>query len=126
MLRNKVADQNGVFEGTAILILFSGKLDSLSGGSSSLIKEGMPLHYSRFKNQIEQDIEDNVTLKRYEKSILKTVLDQKTKSVVEDNNSIFDYEQVINSLQKGTVDLKDYRFLGLFPQAELSSKHGDL
>ena len=126
MLRNKVADQNGVFEGTSILILFSGKLDSLSGGSSSLIKEGMPLHYSRFKNQIEQDIENNTTLKRFEKSILKTVLDQKTKSVVEDNNSIFDYEQVINSLQKGSVDLKDYRFLGLFPQAELSSKHGDL
>lgn len=126
MLRNKVADQNGVFEGTSILILFSGKLDSLSGGSSSLIKEGMPLHYSRFKNQIEQDIEHNTTLKRFEKSILKTVLDQKTKSVVEDNNSIFDYEQVINSLQKGSVDLKDYRFLGLFPQAELSSKHGDL
>lgn len=126
MLRNKVADQQGVFEGTAILILFSGKLDSLSGGSSSLIKEGMPLHYSRFKNQIEQDIENNTILKEYEKSILKAVLKRKTKSVVEDNNSIFDYEQVINSLQKGTVDLKRYRFLGLFPQAELNSKYGDL
>ena len=31
MIRNKVADQNEVFEGTAILILFSGKLDSLLG-----------------------------------------------------------------------------------------------
>jgi len=126
MLRNKVADQNDIFEGTAILILFSGKLDSLLGGSGSLIKEGMPLHYSRFKNQIEYDIENNSTLKKYEKLILKSVLDRKTKSVVEDNNSIFDYEQVINSLQKGTIDLKDYRFLGLFPQEELGSKHGDL
>lgn len=126
MLRNKVADQNDIFEGTAILILFSGKLDSLLGGSGSLIKEGMPLHYSRFKNQIEDDIENNSTLKKYEKLILKSVLDRKTKSVVEDNNSIFDYEQVINSLQKGTIDLKDYRFLGLFPQEELGSKHGDL
>ncbi len=126
MLRNKVADQNDVFEGTAILILFSGKLDSLLGGSGSLIKEGMPLHYSRFKNKIEQDIEHNSTLKKYEKLILKSVLDRKTKSVVEDNNSIFDYEQVINALQKGSIDLKDYRFLGLFPQAELSSKQGDL
>ena len=36
MLRNKVADQKDVFEGTAILILFSGKLDSLLGGSGSL------------------------------------------------------------------------------------------
>ena len=126
MLRNKVADQNDAFEGTAILILFSGKLDSLLGGSGSLIKEGMPLHYSRFKNQIEQDIEKSTSLKKYEKQILNSVLDRKTKSVVEDNNSIFDYEQVINSLQKGTVNLKDYRFLGLFPQEELSSKHGEL
>jgi DNA phosphorothioation-dependent restriction protein DptH len=126
MLRNKVADQNDIFEGTAILILFSGKLDSLLGGSGSLIKEGMPLHYSRFKNQIEDDIEHNTALKKHEKLILKSVLDRKTKSVVEDNNSIFDYEQVINSLQKGSINLNDYRFLGLFPQEELSSKHGDL
>lgn len=127
MLRNKVADQNeSCFEGTAILILFSGKLDSLLGGSGSLIKEGMPLHYSRFKNKIENDIEHSTTLKKYEKLILKSVLDRKTKSVVEDNNSIFDYEQVINSLQKGFIEKKDYKFLGLFPQQELSSKTGDL
>ncbi|NDP21185.1 MAG: DNA phosphorothioation-dependent restriction protein DptH [Paludibacter sp.] len=126
MLRNKVADQNEIFEGTAILILFSGKLDSLLGGSGSLIKEGMPLHYSRFKNQIQQDIENSSTLKKHEKQILKAVLDRKTKSVVEDNNSIFDYEQVINSVVKGFISSKDYRFLGLFPQEELSSKHGDL
>jgi len=126
MLRNKVADQNNIFEGSAILILFSGKLDSLLGGSGSLSKEGMPLHYSRFKSKIENDIEHTTTLKRHEKIILKSVLDKKTKSVVEDNNTIFDYEQVINSLQKGSIELKDYKFLGLFPQAELSSKTGDL
>lgn len=73
MLRNKVADQKDVFEGTAILILFSGKLDSLLGGSGSLSKEGMPLHFSRFKSQIELDIDSNHTLKKYEKSILKAV-----------------------------------------------------
>ncbi|MFY7739224.1 MAG: DNA phosphorothioation-dependent restriction protein DptH [Flavobacterium sp.] len=126
MLRNKVADQNDEFEGTAILILFSGKLDSLLGGSGSLIKEGMPLHYSRFKSKIENDIEHTKVLKKHEKLILNAVLDKKTKSVVEDNNSIFDYEQVINSLEKGTIEKQDYKFLGLFPQEELSSKTGDL
>ena len=126
MLRNKVADQNDEFESTAILILFSGKLDSLLGGSGSLIKEGMPLHYSRFKSKIENDIEHTKVLKKHEKLILKAVLDKKTKSVVEDNNSIFDYEQVINSLGKGTIEKQDYKFLGLFPQEELSSKTGDL
>ena len=126
MLRNKVADQKDVFEGTAILILFSGKLDSLLGGSGSLSKEGMPLHFSRFKSQIEQDIDHNTSLQKYEKIILKAVLDRKTKSVVEDNNTIFDYEQVINSLVKGKIQTKDYRHLGLFPQAELASKNGTL
>lgn len=126
MLRNKVADQKDVFEGTAILILFSGKLDSLLGGSGSLSKEGMPLHFSRFKSQIEQDIDQNTSLQKYEKTILKAVLDRKTKSVVEDNNTIFDYEQVINSLEKGEIENKDYRHLGLFPQAELASKNGSL
>lgn len=126
MLRNKVADQKDVFEGTAILILFSGKLDSLLGGSGSLSKEGMPLHFSRFKSQIEQDIDRNTSLKKYEKTILKAVLDRKTKSVVEDNNTIFDYEQVINSLEKGEIQTKDYRHLGLFPQVELASKNGSL
>lgn len=125
-LRNKVSDQKDIFEGTAILILFSGKLDSLLGGSGSLIKEGMPLHHARFKNQIEQDIEHTPTLKKHEKLILRSVLDRKTKSVVEDNNSIFDYEQVVNSLRKGSIGSKDYRNLGLFPQAELSSIQGDL
>jgi DNA phosphorothioation-dependent restriction protein DptH len=126
MLRNKVADQNNEFEGVAILILFSGKLDSLLGGSGSLIKEGMPLHYSRFKSKIENDIEQATALKKHEKLILKAVLDKKTKSVVEDNNSIFDYEQVINSLQKQRIEITDYKNLGLFPHQELSSKHGDL
>ncbi|ACU07678.1 conserved hypothetical protein [Flavobacteriaceae bacterium 3519-10] len=126
MLRNKIADQDDIFYGTAILILFSGKLDSLLGGSGSLIKEGMPLHYTRFKDKIEQDIDRSTSLKSYEKNILKKVLERKTKSVVEDNNSIFDYEQVINSLQKGSIEQIDYRNLGLFPHQELSTKTGDL
>ncbi|MDI5897659.1 DNA phosphorothioation-dependent restriction protein DptH [Flavobacterium yafengii] len=126
MLRNKVADQSNFFEGTAILILFSGKLDSLLGGSGSLIKEGMPLHYSRFKNQIEHDIDKNTSLKKFEKEILKSVLDRKTRSVVEDNNTIFDYEQVINSFEKGKIESSDYRRLGLFEHTELASKQSDI
>lgn len=126
MLRNKVADQKDGFENTAILILFSGKLDSLLGGSGSLIKEGMPLHYSSFKKQIQHDIENVQTLKKYEKDILVSVLDRKTKSVIEDNNSIFDYEQVINVIEKGNINLDDYAQLGMFPHEELKTKGTDI
>ena len=121
MLRNQVADQKEDFEGKAILILFSGKLDSLLGGSGSLIKEGMPLHYKSFKKTLLRDINASRAFQDFEKIILKEVLDRKTKSVVEDNNSIFDYTQVIKSLVNEKIEGKDYSNLGLFQNSELST-----
>lgn len=120
MLRNQVADQQGIFELKAILILFSGKLDSLLGGSGSLIKEGMPLHYQSFKQRLEKDIVSS-SFDNHEKLILSQVLYRKTKSVVEDNNSIFDYAQVIECLVNEEINTENYNSLGLFPHEELSS-----
>ena len=125
MLRNQVSDQKGGFEGTSILILFSGKLDSLLGGSGSLTKEGMPLHYKTFKSKILKDIETSSSLKRFEKIILTEVLDRKTKSVVEDNNSIFDYSDIIETLSNQTIKAKDYNNLGLFPHQVLEHNQKD-
>lgn len=121
MLRNQVAEQNDIFKNTAILILFSGKLDSILGGSGSLIKEGMPLHYKNFKQKIIDDINKSSTLKSFEKITLNEVLDRKTKSVVEDNNTIFDYAEVIKSLTKGSIDGNEYNGLGLFKNPELKT-----
>jgi DNA phosphorothioation-dependent restriction protein DptH len=121
MLRNQVADQKDLFKNTAILILFSGKLDSLLGGSGSLIKEGMPLHYKTFKKTLIEDINNSKDFKDFEKITLKEVLEQKTKSVVEDNNSIFDYEQIITSLVNQKLKSEDYKELGLFKNEELAS-----
>jgi len=121
MLRNQVAEQNDIFKNTAILILFSGKLDSILGGSGSLIKEGMPLHYKNFKQKIIDDIDKSSSLKNYEKITLNEVLDRKTKSVVEDNNTIFDYAEVIKSLAKGSIGSNEYNGLGLFKNPELKT-----
>ena len=125
MLRNQVSDQKEGFNNTAILILFSGKLDSLIGGSGSLIKEGMPLHYKSFKQSLNKDINTANSFKDFEKIVLKEVLERKTKSVVEDNNSIFDYTQVIKSLVNQRIETKDYNNLGLFPSDELGSYQTD-
>ncbi|MEC4028519.1 DNA phosphorothioation-dependent restriction protein DptH [Myroides odoratimimus] len=125
MLRNKVAEQKEAFEDTAILIIFSGKLDSLLGGSGSLIKEGMPLHHSIFKDRILKDI-DKSSLLNQEKKLLKEVLERKTNSVIEDNHSIFDFKQVINALYKESIDNSGFNDLGLFPHDELKTKEGDI
>jgi DNA phosphorothioation-dependent restriction protein DptH len=121
MLRNQVAEQNDVFDGKAILILFSGKLDSLIGGSGSLIKEGMPLHHYSFWKKLEEEINSSTQFKPFEKEILIEALKRKTQSVVEDNNSIFDYEQIIECVISQNIKQEDYNKLGLFPHNELNS-----
>lgn len=122
-LRNQIALQKNEFKNTALLILFSGKLDSLIGGSGSLIKEGMPLHHTVFRKKLTDDIESSI-FKPYEKTLLKEVIKRKTKSVVEDNNSIFDYSQVITSIVKEKIESDDFKSLGLFPNEELKTKKG--
>lgn len=122
MLRNSISEQEKGFENTALFIIFSQKLESISGGSENLEKDGMPLHYLNFRKRVEKDIEQDNDLKYHEKEILKTLLEYKTKSVLEDNNSIFDYEAVINVLSKGKIENADYGTLGLFPHQELQTK----
>ena len=119
-LRNEVSNQKELFKGTAILIIFSGKLDSLLGGSGSLTKEGMPLHHNVFKTNIRKDISSSKSLSIGEKEILNIIIDQKTQSAVEDNNTIFDYESVVNCLEKNKIEKEDYKQLGLFPHESLN------
>ncbi|WP_313529194.1 DNA phosphorothioation-dependent restriction protein DptH [Sphingobacterium multivorum] len=126
MLRNKVSEQADEFLGTAILILFSGKLDSLLGGSGSLSKEGMPLHYSIFRSHLTTEINDKDSFSKTEKRILSYLLEKKSKSVVEDNSSIFDFEEIIAIVEKGTIAKRDFKSLGLFPHEELPWKTGDI
>ena len=120
MLRNQVADQKNEFENSAILILFSGKLDSLLGGSGSLLKEGMPLHNVSFKKRLENDI-NKCELNDIEKEILNEVLRRKTDSVVEDNNSILDFKYIISCLDTKRIDSHDMNQLGLFPSEFLQT-----
>ncbi len=122
MLRNNISDQSEGFENTALFIIYSQKLESISGGSENLEKDGMPLHYLNFRKRVECDIEGNSGLKYHEKEILKAILQYKTKNVLEDNNSIFDYESVITAFTKGQIEDVDFQTLGLFPHEELASK----
>ncbi|MGJ1198218.1 DNA phosphorothioation-dependent restriction protein DptH [Sphingobacterium spiritivorum] len=122
MLRNSISEQARGFENTALFIIYSQKLESISGGSENLEKDGMPLHYLNFRRRVKNDINQNTDLKVHEKEILKTILQYKTKNVLEDNNSVFDYESVINVLSKGKIDTNDFQALGLFPHEELVTK----
>ena len=120
-LRNLVAEQKGeFFENTAILILFSGNLDSILGGSGSLIKEGLPLHPKSFKERIESDIK-NSSCEQYEKKILIKVLN-KDNTIVDVNESPFDLKPLIIAIADGKIHKELYHEFGLFPHDELKTK----
>ncbi len=120
MLRNKVAEQVDLkFQNTAILILFSGNLDSILGGTGSLLKEGMPLHSKTFIETLEQDI---ITSKcqEYEKKILNKVI-ARTDFERDDNESIYELAPVVMAINNNSIDSELYPEFGLFPHEELYS-----
>lgn len=121
-LRNEVAKQEGIFTSLSILIIFSGKLDSLLGGSESLLKEGMPLNIHVFQEKIKQTVKENKELKKHEKVILNFLLDRITANTHTDTSSIFDYEPIVSCLNKNNIEAIDYPKLGLFPHAELHNQ----
>ncbi|WP_430933258.1 DNA phosphorothioation-dependent restriction protein DptH [Saccharicrinis sp. 156] len=120
MLRNKVAEQvDPKFQKTAILILFSGNLDSILGGSGSLLKEGMPLHSKTFLETLEEDIKSS-NCKEYEKKILNKVI-TRTDFERDDNESIYELASVVKAITNNSIDSNLYPEFGLFPHDELYS-----
>lgn len=120
-LRNKVAKQEGVFERKNLLILFSGRLDSLLGGSESFLKEGMPLNGIAFRHNLENTIIESNNLKTHEKAILNYQLTKMNEYSNIDTHSIFDYVGIVSAIYQGTIADKDYPAIGLFPHQELST-----
>lgn len=120
-LRNQVAKQEGDFNKKNLLILFSGRLDSLLGGSEDLTKAGMPLNSRVFRKTLVDSINKKSELKHHEKAILEYSLNKMEEDIASDNHSIFDYQGIVGTINQGTIKTDDYHSLGLFPHKELSS-----
>ena len=58
-------------------------------------------------------------MKEEDRYILDFTLNKMNNSVVEDNSSIFQYANILNVLNKGQLDEKDYSEFGLFYDANL-------
>ncbi|QHS55933.1 DUF87 domain-containing protein [Mucilaginibacter sp. 14171R-50] len=121
MLRNQVALQEGPFENTAILILFSGQLDSLIGGSGDLTKSGMPLSFDSFNADIQEKISHNFATKTDKRTILELALKNKINEFPLGELSIFDFNHIIAIVQNQRFEKEDFQLLGLFPHQELET-----
>lgn len=121
-LRNLVGVEQG-YENKAILFIHCSSLDSILGGAGSLYKEGMPFNVL----SIEKDIERKIAETEYselDKEILNLYLKNKKKELDDTTASIFEYEDVICSLNDSQITADEYRKFELFPDEKLAFLSG--
>lgn len=111
-LRNLVGLE-GDYKNKAILFVHCSSLDSILGGAGSLAKEGMPLNIK----VIERDIKRKIGETGYsstDKIILELYLDNKRKELDGATASIFEYEDLICSLNDSQITREEYKTFELF------------
>ena len=121
-LRNMVGMEAG-YESKAILFVHNTTLDSIMGGTESFAKEGMPFHIDSIQKDIKSELEGS-SFTEVDKSIINMDLERKKNLLFQDNNSIFEYREVLDILNKGCINREQYKDFGLFYDSKLSEFEG--
>ena len=118
-LRNWIND----CQDKAILLICHNPVDSISNGTESLQKEGMPFHKNRFCSSIEDRIKHS-EMNNVEKQILYSALEKVEESGYLDSYSLHDFEEILEALYKGAVYEDDYPKFGLLKDHEFATTFG--
>lgn len=121
-LRNMVGIEKG-YENKAILFIHNTTLDSIMGGTESFTKEGMPFHIDVIQKDIKTQLV-NSSFSEVEKSIIELDLERKKNALFRDNNSIFEYREILDIVDKGCITKSEYKNFGLFYDSKLNSLTG--
>lgn len=121
-LRNMVGMEDG-YETKAILFIHNTTLDSIMGGTESFAKEGMPFHIDSIQRDIKSELESS-SFTEVDKEIINIDLERKKNVLFHDNNSIFEYREVLDILNKGCINREQYKDFGLFYDSKLSEFEG--
>lgn len=121
-LRNMVGMETG-YETKAILFIHNTTLDSIMGGTESFAKEGMPFHIDSIQKDIKSELEGS-SFTEVDKEIINIDLERKKNFLFKDNNSIFEYREVLDILNKGCINREQYKDFGLFYDSKLSEFEG--
>ncbi|MYL64375.1 DNA phosphorothioation-dependent restriction protein DptH [Bacillus hwajinpoensis] len=122
-LRNQVGEQQGVWKDTALLSIVSEQLDSIQGGSSDLLKAGMPLHPVSLNKTLKSDIEHS-SLDKVDQIILLDNMDNLIEEQSFQQISFFDFQEIFTILGKGYMEDKDYKEFALFKDPDLATFTG--
>ena len=118
-LRNQVTTQEGVWRDTALLLICFDIIDSIYDGMRNLEKEDMPLNINIIKDNLKDEIDSSKDLSKVDKVVTKFYLDKK----IEDSfqTTLWDYEDILAIINKGEIEVDDYKNLGIFPDSALET-----
>ena len=122
-LRNMVGIEEG-YENKAILFIHNTTLDSIIGGTESFVKGGMPFHIDSIQKDIKNKLAGDL-FNEVDKSIINLDLERKKNALFGDNNSVFEYEDVLDTLNKGYIPREQYKDFGLFYDDTLNNLTGN-
>ncbi len=122
-LRNLIVSDEKKFDffNKAILFIHNSTLDSIINGSESLSKKKMPLNIEEIKKDIKENAKD---FEDKDKEIINFTIDKLSKDKYIDNNSVFEYEKILDIIEKKQIEEKDYIDLGLFIDKEINTFKG--
>lgn len=121
-LRNMVGMESG-YEDKAILFIHNTTLDSIMGGTESFSKEGMPFHI----DSIQKDIKKKLSVsefKEVDKKIIELDLERKKTELFHDNGSVFEYKEILETINSTCIDKDHYKNFGLFYDSDLEDFTG--
>lgn len=117
-IRNCSERQEGVWKNTSIFILCGEPIDSIKSGCKNLTSDGMPFNTKYISLNLNNDIEKS-NLPKVDKEVLKFYVKKKLADLY--NTSLWDYEDILSILNKGSVEKEDYKKIGLFIDKSLET-----
>jgi DNA phosphorothioation-dependent restriction protein DptH len=118
-LRNRVGQQNGIWQDTVLIFICNDVLDSIVGGSTSLMKVGNPFHIQTMRKNLTDEIK-KASLSEANDKILRHMVMEKF-SDEQTKLTLLDFASVYSLLNKKVLELSDFNELGYFYDRQLET-----
>lgn len=118
-LRNRVSDQQGIWQNTVLFFICHEALDSIVGGAFDVSKQDGPFNPDAIKRSLKEEVE-KTDLSKAQKNILEIF----STKLIEDESMYFtlnDFENVFSIIEAKKITEDDFISLGYFPDFQIET-----
>ncbi|PTU82484.1 DNA-binding protein, partial [Staphylococcus pasteuri] len=120
-IRNKVSLQENEWKDSVAIFIIKEDLDSITGGSFDLSKQGAPFHTYSLRNNLIKILQSgNNKLSEHETQILKFIVSKNFEDELT-KYTLMDFESVYSIIEQEKITNVDYFNLGIFNDKQLET-----